>query len=1198
MSFVHLHVHSRYSLLDGTLSPEDIAGLVAARGMSAVALTDTVNLFGAVPFYKACKKAGVRPILGAELHVQPEGVAHEDPRREHGGYQLLALVEDEVGYANLCALITDAIYDGMSFKPRTDLAALRARHAGLVFLTGGLRGAPATGAAAGGEEGAVAAVAALRDAVGADRLYVELVDLGLEACAVANAAARAAAAAVGVPLVVTNAVHHADPSEAPVVDLLHAIAESTLVASESRIRMHTDQAYLKTPAEMAALFPADADALARTEEIAARCTFAYTFGTYHFPATVPPDPESDTDANWRFFYEAFPPSGAWGLPVPQPGEQVALPARPEGGGTLDGFFRWYAGAGLDHRLARVDASQHAEYRERLREELDIICRMQFPAYFLIVAEFINWSKDRGIPVGPGRGSAAGSLVAWAMGITDIDPIRFDLLFERFLNPERNSMPDIDVDFAQDRREESIQHVRDKYGAALVSQIITYNSLKAKAAVKDVARVLGWNFKDADQFGKLFPEGPGVTIDGTLADMEREESAQIRVRAEADPRVRRVISLARAVEGFPKSLGVHAAGVVIGDRPLVAYAPLFRDGPEGGPVVQYDMKSAEDIGLIKFDFLGLKTLDQIRDAIAMVRANDRVEIDLDRIDDADPTVYRLFAEGDTLAVFQFESDGMRRMLMDLKPTVIDDLVAAVALYRPGPLQSGMVRDFIDRKHGRQEVRYPLPMLEPILRSTYGTIVYQEQVMQIARTMSGYSLGEADLLRRAMGKKKQEEMDKQKSRFMEGATAQGIDRDKADDIFELLAKFAAYGFNKSHSAAYGVVAYQTAWLKAHHRPEFMAAVMTVESGNQKGRDEKVPAYIDDCRRVGIDVLPPCLNRSERGFRALAEDGRKVVRFGIGVVKNVGDGVVDAILAERSRRGPFRDPLDVFERLDPRAYNRRAIEALVRAGAFDFSGRSRAVLLASVEGLIREGARRRADREAGQVSLFGGVATSTDPSFRYASVPPWSMVQTLQAEQEVLGVFLSGRPMEAYERDVDRFASHRLHDLAALDSDTEVRVLAWPSEVGTRTTRNGERMAVVALDGLVTRIEAVFYPEAYSRSRRALEAEEPLSVRGRVRRRDGGALQIVAEAAEALSDVRARLVRRATLRVARAELDSRRVQALAQLFVEEPGACPVVIEVVEPGRYRARLDVPERKVAPSRRFQEGVDRVFGRTGVVTWD
>ncbi len=1199
MSFVHLHVHSRYSLLDGTMQPSEVVSRAADAGMSAVALTDTANLFGAVQFYKAAKSKGIQPILGAELHVapgaQPGAHREPDPAEEEGGYQIVALVENAEGYRNLCALVTTAIYDGMHHKPRVDLALLQAHREGLIFLSGGRKGVIGRALLSGDEPGARARLEALAAAIGSDRLYLELVSLGLEGEEKVNHTARAWGAELGLDTVVSNAVHYAQPEDAASLEVLYAVAHGGTLASEARLRSPTDQAYLKSPEEMAALWPDDAEALARTVAIAARCSFAMTFGEYHFPATTPPDPGEDTDPNWGFFYRAFPPAGAWGLPDAEVSD-AELPPRPDGGGTLDGYFRWYAEVGLRHRLPRVDASLHAAYFDRLHEELDIICSMQFPAYFLIVAEFINWSKDRGIPVGPGRGSAAGSIVAWGMGITDIDPIRFDLLFERFLNPERNSMPDIDVDFAQDRREESIQHVRDKYGAPLVSQIITYGSLKAKAAVRDVARVLGVSFKEADRLGKLFPEKPGTTIEGTLEDMEREESAELRVRIKGDPRTRRVMSLAQRVEGFPKSLGVHAAGVVIGDLPLVEYAPLFRDGPEGGPVVQYDMKSAEDIGLIKFDFLGLKTLDQIRDAVGMVEANDGVRIDIDAIDQDDAATYDLFGRGDTKAVFQFESDGMRRMLTDLKPSVLDDLVAAVALYRPGPLESGMDKDFIDRKHGRAEVEYPLPMLEPILRSTYGTIIYQEQVMQIARTMSGFSLGEADLLRRAMGKKKAEEMAKQKSRFVSGALEQGIAESKADEIFEILAKFAAYGFNKSHSAAYGWVAYQTAWLKAHHRPEFMAAAMTVESGNQKGRDEKVPAYIEDCRGVGIDVVPPCMNTSVRGFSVDKTPDGKVVRFGLAMVKNVGDGVVEALLAERGRGGPFRDPLDVFERMPAGTYNRKAMESLVLAGAFDFSGVDRGVLMASLPALTQEGARRRQDRELGQATLFGGGPAQTDRSFRYARATPWSLVQRLQAEQEVLGVFLSGRPMEAFEAEADRAASHRIGDLGQLDPRTQVRVLGWPSAVHERNTRAGDRMAIVELDGLDGSVTCPFFPEAFSRSRRALAAEEPLLISGKIDTRDGR-LQIVADSAETLTEVRQRMYSEVVVSVERAELDSRWVDALRGILTDERGSCKVSVRVREAGQYVAELSVPAVSVAPTRTLQEGVDRLFGRTGVVSW-
>jgi DNA polymerase-3 subunit alpha len=1182
MAFVHLHVHSQLSLLDGTADPEDIGRAAARLGFQAIALTDTNNLFGAVAFYKSCKANKVRPILGAELHVQPEGVAHKDPRGLDGGFQIVALVEDEVGYRNLCWLVTEAIFHGIHYKPRVDLEQLAARRDGLVFLTGGLRGCGAEAMSAGRHDDALAEIQRLCAAVGQERLYLELVDVGVPGQELINEGVRAAAGDLGLPTVVTNAVHYLEAEHAPTYEVLHAIAAgATLNDGAVAARCPTDQAYLKSEAEMRELFPHDGDAIDRTVAVAARCAFSFTFGAYHFPATTPPDvapdgTQPDTEANWAYFYQAFPP------PRDFPTDRGGRPERPEGGGNLGGYFRWYARTGLRLRLQRIEPERHAAYWERLESELTMIIQMGFPAYLLIVAEFINWSKDEGIPVGPGRGSAAGSLVAWAMRITDIDPIRFELLFERFLNPARVSMPDIDVDFCQDRREEVITHVREKYGAPLVSQIVTYGKLKAKAAVRDVARVLGLSFVEADRLAKLVPETLGITLREALAEVD-----QLRALREGDPKIRRVIDLALGVEGIVRQTGVHAAGVVIADRPLVEYAPLYCDEPGGGPVVQYDMKSAELIGLIKFDFLGLKTLDQIRDAIAAIHELHGVVVDASAIPVDDAAAYELLQRGDTLGVFQLESSGMRELLGRLKPTVLDDLVALVALYRPGPLSAGMVDDFVDRKHGRKEVSYPLPQLEPILANTYGTIVYQEQVMQVAQVMAGYSLGEADLLRRAMGKKKKEEMDQQKERFLSGSVQNGIDVRKADDIFELLAKFAAYGFNKSHSAAYGYISYQTAWLKAHYRPEFMAALMTSEAANS----DKVIAYLHDGKAHGIQIAPVCVNRSRKAFSAEHRDGARFIRVGLCGVKNVGDTSIDAILEARVAGGPFTSAFNFFERLDHKRMNRRVFENLIRAGALDVFGESRAALMASLDAVIGAALRVQEEKAAGQASLFAALPQS-GPAFRFPDLPELPLSERLQGEKETLGLYLTGHPMTVHRSDVKRFATSTITALDRVEPDTEVRVAGLAADVRVVKTKRGDKMAFVRLEDEQGVVEAVFFADAWSRSQRVLEAGGAVLVTGQVEQRDGEA-KLRASGVESLEEVRGRSTRSVAFALRIEELAGNRLPRFRALLDELRGSCAARVDVrVDDVVAELKLPFP---VDPSSVLEERVSALFGRSDVV---
>ncbi len=1197
MAFVHLHVHSQFSILDGTATVDALAGRAAELQMSHLALTDTGNLYGAVAFYKACKGAGVTAVLGAELHVQPEGTSHADPARDEGGYQVVALVENAVGYHNLCALITAAIFDGMSYKPRVDLAGIEAHREGLIWLTGGSKGVLGRALQGGSEAEAEARFVALSEVLAPGQLFIELQDVGLEGQEHVNAVGRRLAAQHGRQTVVTNAVHYLQPQDAAVLDVLNSISTGSSLSDPERLISPTDQAYLKSEAEVRQLFPDDLDAVDRTAEIAFRCDYHFDFDTYHFPATTPPDtaaegePVPDTDANWAYFYRAFPPPKDYGLPHPD----VAIPDRPQGSGNIDGYFAWYARCGLGMRLERIDLELHAEYQARLERELGIVESMGFPAYLLIVAEFINWSKDNGIPVGPGRGSAAGSLAAWAMRITDIDPIRYGLLFERFLNPARVSMPDIDVDFCQDRREEAIAHVRDKYGADLVSQIITYGTLKAKAAVRDVARVLDLNFQEADRIAKLVPDQLGITLSEAL-----EQEPRLRDLRAGDPKVRRVLDLAMAVEGTYRQTGVHAAGVVIADRPLVEYAPLYRDEPEGGPVVQYDMKSAESIGLIKFDFLGLKTLDQIRDAVSFIEANHDVTIDMSTIDEDDEATYRLLQQGDALGVFQLESSGMRELLARLQPSSMDDMVALVALYRPGPLQSGMTDDFVETKHGRKALEYPLDMLEPILKSTYGTVIYQEQVMQIAQVMAGYSLGEADLLRRAMGKKKKSEMDKQRSRFVTGSVSNDIDEEKAEEIFAMMAKFAAYGFNKSHSAAYGYIAYQTAWLKAHYRPEYMAALMTIEAANT----DKVLAYILDCRRAGIEVQAVCVNHSESWFsvppvgeRALDADGvpAQVVRFGLSAVKNVGSGAIEAVIEARAEAGgAFTTAFDFFERIDYRRVNKRVVENLIKAGAMDFCGSPRSSMIEGLEAAITLGARAQQDKAAGQIGLFSAMAPAARPAdFRFPVRNEWPLSEKLAFEREVLGLYLSGHPMQAHTRDVQRYASAAIGDLRATPATEAVRVMGLVVEMRTIRTRRGDKMAFVKLEDEESMVECVFFSDAWARSQRALEAAEPILVTGKIE--PGEEPKVLASSAEPLSDLRARTTREVRFNLSLTDLDGDRLSQFTELLRARRGPCRSRLVVRSEGRFEAELKLPSLPVEPSASMEESVHALFGRLDVV---
>ncbi len=1172
MAFAHLHVHSQFSVLNGVPAPKKLVAKAAELGMESLALTDTANLYGAVELYKACKEKKLHPVFGAELWVDPRGITN----RENGlgpAFQVVLLVGDDTGYKNLCELVTRAIFDGIYFRPRVDLALLRNHAAGLYCLTGN------------GETGAIRRdgneerIGWLGELFGPERLYGELMDHGLPWQPAANAEVRRISEKFGFRTVVTNQVRYLKPTDAVQLDLLNGIALGASLADANRPRQQTDQQYLKSEAELRDLFPDDGAAIDRTVEVAHACHYKFPSGIYYFPASVPPDKDQDTEANWSFFLQAFPPSQEFPIP----------PSAPPEGGTLNGYFRWYGRVGLDLRLRYVAEELHPQYRERLEGELGMIIKMGFPAYLLIVAEFINWAKDRGIPVGPGRGSAAGSVVAWAMRITDIDPVRFALLFERFLNPERISMPDIDVDFAQDRREEVIEHVREKYGPPLVSQIITYGKLQAKAALKDVARVCDMSFQESDRITKLVPERLNITIGDAV-----KEEPKLRALMDTDPKVRRVVALATAIEGAVRQTGVHAAGVVIADRPLVQLAPLYRDSPEGGPVVQYDMKSAESIGLIKFDFLGLKTLDQVRDAVAMVERNTGEQIDILRVPEEDVATWTMLIKGDALGVFQVESDGMRGLLTRLKPNCLDDLVALVALYRPGPLSSGMVDDFIDRKHGKKAVEYPFAELEPILSNTYGTIVYQEQVMQCAQVLAGYSLGEADLLRRAMGKKDGAEMGRQKVRFVRGAVERKHDEQKASDLFDLLAKFAEYGFNKSHSAAYGFVSYQTAWLKANHRAEYMAALMSIDAGNS----DKVLLYTGDCKKAGIKMLPPDVNASVGPFD-VPRDDRKAIRFGMHAVKGVGEGAVEAIVEAR-KSGPFKDFMDTLRRVDARRVNRKVWESLIKCGAMDTFGQPRARLAAALEDAMSAAADEQAQKAAGQVSLFGGAAAIA-PSFRMPNTGEWSVGERMRQEKEALGFFLTGHPVTAYKRQILDFNFKTIDELAFVDlgndyggrsASKELRICAIVTGKRLIKNKKGDPMAFVTFEDDTGPIDAVLFKDTLAKFGAVLDCGKPLAVRAKVEQQPEKPRGLRLEGCEPMEDLRERLTRTGELEVPERELTEEVLHQLRELITQNPGKCALKIVVTGPPRF-ARAVVrpgPRWRFSATPKLVDGIGSLFG--------
>src|SRR5690349_5432009 len=989
--FTHLHLHTQYSLLDGAIRVKDLFPKVSELGMDTVAVTDHGNMFGAIDLYTEAKQAGVKLIFGCETYV---AATDRHDRTNRRNFHLILLAQNEAGYKNLSFLNSKGYLEGFYYNPRIDKELLRSHSEGLIGMSACLGGEIAQTLEKNGVAAAEEVAREYASMFAPGDFYLELMPTPMAEQETLNGELIRMGRKLGIPLVASNDCHYVNRADATAHDVLMAIQTGKSLKDEKRLKHLVDSYYLKSPAEMEAAFKDVPEAIENTAAIAARCNVKLSF------------------------------------------DQTLLPTyRVPEGETLDSYITTLVDQGLERRFreyqARGIAFDPDRYRERCRSELAVIQKMGFSGYFLIVWDFIKWAKDSGIPVGPGRGSGAGSAVAWALRITDIDPIEFKLLFERFLNPERVSMPDFDVDFCMNRRGEVIKYVQDKYGKDQVGQIATFHQLKARGVIRDIARAMEIPFGEADKLAKLVPEpvqGKSPPVRDAI-----EQTPELKQLYNESPLHRELLDLAAALEGVNRNAGMHAAGIVIAEKPLGEYVPCFR-GQNDEIVTQFAMKEVEKAGLVKFDFLGLKTLTVIQTAVKLINLqrppDDPLDIDTIPKDDAD--VFKMIGRGDTTGVFQLESSGFREILKKLKPDCLEDIVAAVALYRPGPLEGGMVEDFIDRKHGRKKVEYPHPWLEQVLADTYGVIVYQEQVMQIAQILAGYSLGGADLLRRAMGKKKPEEMAKQKEKFLAGAKELKVDLKIADQVFELMAFFAGYGFNRSHSAAYGWVTYQTAYLKHHYPHEFMAGLMSCDADNI----DNVVKFIAEARSMGLVVERPDINESLQDFSVNLRDTGKVIRFGMGAVKGVGANAVDAILEARNADGPFTSIFELCRRVDSQKCNRRVLEQLVKSGAFDGlpGGHHRAQLLAALDAALERGASEQRDRRSGQTSLFGllaapGAADPEKPAAQqgelYPELEPWGPKQLLAFEKEALGFYISGHPLDRYRGDLQRYATASTSD-----------------------------------------------------------------------------------------------------------------------------------------------------------------------------
>ncbi|HHQ4706672.1 TPA: DNA polymerase III subunit alpha [Aeromonas veronii] len=1149
--FIHLRVHSDFSMVDGLQKINPIVGAAAANNMPALALTDQMNMCGLVRFYGAAHGKGIKPIVGADFWVQSDELGDEQ-------FRLTLLAMDNDGYQNITLLISRGYQRGhVQGRPVIDKSWLAEHAKGVIVLSGGREGDVGKFLLKGNRQMTEQCVAFYQTHF-PDAYYLELLRTGRPDEEVYLHMAVAVATEFELPVVATNEVVFLNADDFDAHEIRVAIHDGYTLMDKRRPRRYSPQQYLRSQEEMAELFADIPEALENTVEIAKRCNVTVRLGEYF------------------------------------------LPNFPTGDMTTEDFLVAKSKEGLEERLEflfpdpQVRAERRPEYDERLDIELKVINQMGFPGYFLIVMEFIQWSKDNGIPVGPGRGSGAGSLVAYALKITDLDPLEFDLLFERFLNPERVSMPDFDVDFCMDRRDEVIEHVSDMYGRDAVSQIITFGSMAAKAVVRDVGRVLGHAYGFVDRISKLIPPDPGMTLAKAF-----EAEPKLPELYEQDEEVKDLIDMARRLEGVVRNAGKHAGGVVIAPTKITDFAPLYCDDEGHHPVTQFDKNDVEYAGLVKFDFLGLRTLTIIDWALGMINPRLAKEgkppVDIAAIPIDDKKSFDLLQRYETTAVFQLESRGMKDLIKRLRPDCFEDMIALVALFRPGPLQSGMVDNFIDRKHGNEAISYPdekwqHESLKPILEPTYGIILYQEQVMQIAQTLAGYTLGGADMLRRAMGKKKPEEMAKQRAGFEEGAVKNGVDGELAMKIFDLVEKFAGYGFNKSHSAAYALVSYQTLWLKTHFPAEFMAAVMTADMDNT----DKIVTLVDECQRMGLTVIPPDVNTGRYRF-SVNEDGHIV--YGIGAVKGVGEGPIDAILSARDQDGPFRDLFDFCNRVDIKKLNKRVMEKLILSGAMDRLGPHRAALMATLEEAMRAAEQHAKAQAVGQVDMFGVLTEEIDDVKKaFANVPHWPDKVWLEGERETLGLYLTGHPINQYSSELRRYTSGRLCDLHPTSRDTVTTAAGLVIAARSMVTKRGNKMGIFTLDDRSGRLDVTLFSEALEKYEELMQKDRILVVSGQVSFDDfSGGLKMSARELLDINDARERFARAIRISLDEQRIDDRFFPRLCEIL--EParaGVCPVQVNYRRPGS-RVRLTLgTEWRVTPTDQLIDDLRVLLGRERV----
>jgi DNA polymerase-3 subunit alpha len=1153
-SFIHLHNHSEFSILDGAAKTADLVEAAYQNKMPAIALTDHGNIFGAVSFFKQAKARGIRPILGCEVYVAPRSLSDKKDRSgDPHHFHLLLLVKNEKGYRNLCLLLSKAYLEGFYYRPRIDKELLAGHSEGLIGLSSCLKGEVSYFLERELGEAAEKAALEYSSILGRGDFYLELQDHGLAPQRAINPRLVEMAKKLDLPLVATNDIHYLRKEDSESHDVLLCIQTNKKVSEQDRIRFGSSEFYFKSGAEMAQLFQDVPEAILNTTRIAAQCNFDFPSGSHFLPQFTPPDGICLEDYLANVAKKGFKM------------RQEALEARRERGE-------------LAHSLE--------DYEDRLERELKLVNKMGFEGYFLVVWDLIQMARSRGIPVGPGRGSAAGSFLAYCLGITDIDPLEYDLLFERFLNPERISLPDIDIDFCGRRREEVIDYVTKKYGQDNVSQIITFGTMAARAAIRDVGRVLEVPLPEVDRIAKMIPPfGPDATIEGAL-----EKVPQLRELRDKNVKIAHLLAIAQKLEGQVRHPSIHAAGIVITPKPLIEFMPLYQS-VKGEVTSQFPMQDIETIGLLKMDLLGLRNLTVIQDVVELVAKNRGEKLDLEHIPLDDQATFELFQAGNTDGVFQFESPGMKELLRNFRPECFRDLIALNALYRPGPLKSGMTNEFVKRKNHPETTTAKFPELEPILKETRGIIVYQEQVMKIATELAGFTLAEADMLRKAMGKKVASIMKAQKQRFVQGARKRGLSQAKATEIFEQIKHFAEYGFNKSHSAAYAYLAYETAFLKAHYPPHFMAALLTSEA--ERGATAQVVKYINECQKMGIRVLAPDVNESELNFTVVNGE----VRFGLTAVKNVGEAAVREILRVRDKRGRFQDPFEVVTGTDPRIVNKKVLESLIKAGALDSLGWRRSQCFHLIDSLIAYAHDIQKLKLTPQSLLFGGQQLGPpDVPVEVRDMREWDESLFLSYEKDALGFYITGHPLAQFEKRLKKLTSHALGQLdEEQDFNSEIRVAGVISAMKSLKTRRDERFVTFILEDLSGRIDVVAFPECYKKYYESLREGNLVWVRGRFMG-EGETRRISLVEIMPLAEAFQKQAKRVILRVFLPGLEKSVVEELKDLLEKNSGKCPVFFELETPHSYRVIVQSLEvRGVIPSEDLTRSVEKILGEDSVL---